>query len=265
MKIKLLILYAILLSHPLIGCNFTMKDKVKRLYSKDIDITGLSLNTILFINEDTGFIAGRYGSMNNKISDKGKFTFTTLKSSAWLFKTTDGGKTWVKRELGDGAINNIFFLNDRLFLFKKENDTTESIICYFSDDTGNTWERIGKFPNGIYDMIASSKHTLMAIGEDSKTANSVVYESKDNGVLWDVLMKLPCAIFGHGIEYQGRVYFLCNENGKVNYYAHSLIVYDVNMAKYSFITFPKEFNACEIANSHGKIRICGIENDNITI
>ncbi|HEY9113689.1 MAG TPA: YCF48-related protein [Bacteroidales bacterium] len=62
-------------------------------------IGSIELNTIYFINEDTGYVEGRYRQNEEWINS--------------YFKTMDGGANWTKTSI-EGGEGNIYFVNDTL-------------------------------------------------------------------------------------------------------------------------------------------------------
>src|SRR5262245_57159902 len=87
----------------LLSCN-SGSDNIGLLESKGLNGDNLRFNTLLFCNDSIGFIAGSSDivSHNPDFPKKDKNQFAFLKRRSLLFKTTDGGKTWVKKDFGEG-------------------------------------------------------------------------------------------------------------------------------------------------------------------
>ena len=103
---------------------------------QSITSTNGSLNSVFFINKDTGFTGGHYGS---------------------IFRTTNGGQSWSERNyIGPTFfIHRIFFPDDHIGYAAVHNST---YFIYKSTDTGYTWFPIN-FSNFITNIFFTDSTT----------------------------------------------------------------------------------------------------------
>jgi photosystem II stability/assembly factor-like uncharacterized protein len=98
------------------------------------EISPNTLNSIYFIDENTGFACGNYGS---------------------IFKTTDGALSWLPQNSPDTRdFQNIYFLDNNRGLLTTVPQGSEAgywFIVYYTTNQGASWTQIQQFNNFISD------------------------------------------------------------------------------------------------------------------
>jgi hypothetical protein len=89
---RIRILGTIILMINLSFCNSQRNNILSVIHSKGLDAENLGLNSSLFLNSNTGFIAGSSDIVTHN-PDKNSDTFAIGYSVALLYNTMDGGKT----------------------------------------------------------------------------------------------------------------------------------------------------------------------------
>lgn len=169
--------------------------------------SSVNINAVYFLNSTTGFIAG--GKTIQKTIDGGKnFANVTMPSlSVWysiikmhfvssktgwavgtsgaIFKTIDGGNTWVDQFTEDKRLNTVFFtdsLNGSCF--------GDSGFWIWTNDGGNKWNKadikstnITKLYNHVIDAHFFTKKSGWIITYDN-SEEITVYKTIDGGAFW---------------------------------------------------------------------------------
>jgi hypothetical protein len=231
--------------------------------SKGLDIDNLRLNTSMFYSRDTAFIAGSSDIVthNPDFPKKDSNQFAFLKSTALLFKTVDGCRTWVKKAFGDGHFYNILKIRDVIFAFKKS-DKDSGVHIYSSSNLGITWGELS-FPKGTYNLISVGSQ-LCAIGTDSSKTVPYIYFSENNGESWSKRNVLSYYPFDNPVDYKGKMLYLTNSKPGT-YFPDKIVVYDVKSNSDSVIELPKELSCYFLTNNNGEIRLTGIRDGFISV
>ncbi|MCX6157978.1 MAG: YCF48-related protein [Ignavibacteriae bacterium] len=170
-----------------------------------------SLNSIYFVDQNTGYIAGGYSvttppypyytyyyskifkstnaglswnlifGMNNEYSILKSITFTSgntgycVGSGGYLRKTTNGGMNWATQNLGTGWLYSVNFINPNT-----------GFICgssgnlYKTTDSGNTWITINTgISSSLYSITFPSENTGYTC-----SSNSQVRKTTNSGLNW---------------------------------------------------------------------------------
>jgi hypothetical protein len=252
---RLLIFISIITNLFLSSCNSNRK--VQILNSKGLDNDNLRLNSILFLNFDTGFIAG---SIDSVFSTHKSDTFANLKRNAVIFKTNDGGATWQKMELGTGFIRNIIKSGEKLFLFKEsENYTTTSVL--YSNNNGDGWYEIKSIPNQIqYFFYKDSSFYAIAVGEDS--VKSKLSISNDNCQTWQAVTNFNVIVYDCVLHNEDLIYITSNYFGDTKKF---IVVYNLKSLDTKAIALPNGFDFDFLTNHDNDLRIGGKKDDSIVI
>lgn len=236
----------------------------KHIQIKKISSSGLNYNlgfkSLLFVNNDTGFIAGSFDSIEIN-PDKKSDTFSFVKRSALLFRTTDGAKTWKRQEFGEGYFTQIAQVDNKLFAFKTSKNYTH-VSIFFSDDLGESWKEQTLFPDRIEDILHVD-NLFCAIGKDDKGEKTRLFISKDC-LTWKGPYILKHSIFHNPVIYQKKLIYLSN-NKSANHYPNELIEYNLQNNSIAIFEVPKMFK-CYSLNSHDDLmKLCGKLGNHIAI
>ena len=260
MKTKQFFPFIILIVLFAISCN-TANNKFEMIQSKGLDAENLGLQTMLFCDKDTGFIAGSSDIVTQN-TDETSTQFAFVNKTALLYKTIDGGNTWNVKDFGKGYFNNIIQIQKRILAFKVSEDRLKASI-YLSEDFGSTWEEKIFFPLGIYCLL-SDETRLYAIGEDSSKRVTYFYHSENDGENWSNGYILNHAPFDNPCLYEGRLLYLSNSK-QGTYFPDKMIIFDVQDSSSKTMELPKGFDCYFLTNNANQIKLCGKQDDKIAV
>ena len=146
------------------------------------------------------YLNGAMGKSDNEM----KTTFgaplkAPKRSYVFLFKSSDGGKTWTD---GKDITRDIYFDDDGYFLgiapgsalvTKKGRIivplyTLKNTVCIYSDDNGETWQRNKRIPYtenvDEWTAIEAPNGDIYSFGRASRFGKTPVSISKDRGITW---------------------------------------------------------------------------------
>ena len=249
-------------------CNSDIKNSTMRssrdifmIQSKGLSMDNLRLNTLLFYSSENGFIGGSSDTVisnNTNNSD----TFAFISKIALLYKTRDGGKTWIGKDFGLGFFTNFFKIEDTFYALKTSEDYS-NITIYASSDFGDTWNEKSSFPNNIYYLVKMSNN-LYALGLDSSRNETFFYNSNDNGETWTTSSRLTFMPFDNPvINNDGILYLSFSKSGI--YFPDLLVFYNIENNTIKTIKLPMEFNCYLITSYDNKIKLTGLEHEHITV
>ena len=155
--------------------------------------------------KDEEYIGNIYlnGAMGKSADDK-KTTFgaplkAPKRSYIFMFKSSDGGKTWSE---GKDITRDIFADSDGFFLgiapgsaLKTKSGrlivplyTLKNTVCIYSDDNGETWQRNKRVPytDNIdeWTAVQAENGDIYSFGRAKSFGKTPVSVSKDNGITW---------------------------------------------------------------------------------
>jgi photosystem II stability/assembly factor-like uncharacterized protein len=137
--------------------------------SNKVGIAGLDLNTVYFLDNKRGWVAGDGG---------------------FLSRTDDGGRTWGKQSVATrSAINDIYFRS------KEDGFLLAGSSIFITHDSGNNWTEVRKFVPSelqggvaeLYSVRFSSKKKGWVVGSVSKNdfvIDSILVYTEDGGETW---------------------------------------------------------------------------------
>jgi hypothetical protein len=227
--------------------------------STGLGTEGLELKSLLFINRDTGFALGSIDNVWTN-PDKNNDTFAFGESNAAIFRTTNGGRTWSKKNFGKGYFTQIIKI-DKLLLAFKTSDNYTRISVFLSDNMGDTWKEQTSFPSDIRNILGDN-NTLYAIVRDSIGNKSKLFISEDQGEHWDVSHYLKYPIFHTPIIYQHKILYLSNSD-RNTYFPNLLIEYNIENHSSTIIEMPEEFECYFLTNWANEVNLCGRSNGKI--
>lgn len=122
--------------------------------------------------------------LSNQQNDNADIYFEDKNEQAYIFRSTDDGKTFEKISLGHGAAGyqedmlDPIYANDSLYIGAQEGDT-QKIHYYRSEDLGKTWQKNNWKPTTVW------KDGTLFIGESKSSQDGAnVQMSKDDGKTW---------------------------------------------------------------------------------
>lgn len=241
-----------------LSCNMS-EDKFRIIEAKGMDASNLRLNTLLFCNNDTGFIAGSSDKVTHN-PDESSDTFAFLNRTALLYKTTDGGKTWVGKDFGEGYFTNIIYHKNLLFAFKTSENYRQFSI-YSSNDLGNTWIKEDAFPQGIGKLFFIDS-CYIAISSDSLKNKSYIHVSKNFGKLWSVV-ESPLCIYDAIVK--GQKLFFLSSNISNDCKKNLLIEYSINDSNRKVVDLPNGFDCYFLTNYNDEIKLTGLKDEYLAV
>jgi photosystem II stability/assembly factor-like uncharacterized protein len=162
---------------------------------------GNQINTIEFINDTIGWMAGNNG---------------------YLLKTENGGKTWMDISLNDKwNLNVLDFINDTLgWAIMQKSDETSSTSIFVSKDGGRNWEAQKSLGYGWDSKLqAVNDSTVFAVNAGSPTP--YIFKTSDRSLSWKTIYS-PSDI----ICFDDILYFLNPDTGiAMGDDNHSRIIY----------------------------------------
>lgn len=258
MKAGLIIIAVILFN--MLSCNIR-SNKFDMIESKGLDADNLRLNAIMFQSKDIGFIAGSSDVVthNPDFPEKDSNQFAFVKRTALLFKTADGGGTWVKKDFGEGSFQNVLKIGDKIFAVKTSEESFHSFI-YSSNDLGSNWIEETSFPNAVTDIFLIDNR-LFLIAKNAKGVFQL-YVSKDSGKSWSVT-ESPLPIYDAILNGQQLLYLSSNINN--DYRKNLLVKYNTTDGTNKVIELPKEFDCYFLTNYNGEVKLTGLKDGHVAV
>lgn len=153
---------------------------------------------VRFLNENTGWA----------ISQKRDENYSRLDDNhAWLFETSDGGKSWLKRtDLGGVVLNDFDFANEKIGWivgrkYAGVNPIRFEIFILVTNDGGKSWREVSKSLNKTvseYQKTINQSIGAVAYSEGQITlvsAGRQIFQTADFGENWIYVADLPDNLF----------------------------------------------------------------------
>lgn len=256
MKIKWIVLSAMFFS--LLSCNMH-EDNLKIIEATGLQANNLRLNSLFFCNSDTGFVVGSLDQVTHN-PDENSDTFSFVNRTALLYKTIDGGKSWIGKDFGRGSLINIVHHNKSLFAFKTSENYLE-YSTYSSNDLGDTWSKEEAFPQRISNLFFIDSFYI-AITSDSLENKSYINVSKNFGKFWTVI-EPPFPIYDV-IMKDEKLIFLSSNAGKGDK-KNILVEFNIQDSSVIYFDLPKGFGCSFLTLFDNKVKLIGIKEDHLTI
>ncbi|HMS64386.1 MAG TPA: YCF48-related protein, partial [Ignavibacteria bacterium] len=166
-------------------------------WQQQVSNTGNSLNSVHFINSNTGWACGfetvlkttDCGNTWNSayLSGYHKSIFFTDENNGWIcgengkiFKTTNGGINWILMNSGvNSRLNQIAFSDQYTGLIAGSNNKILK-----TTDAGNSWNNVNIF-NSLIEIDFYSVKILNATNYIVTGTESTVYTTTNSGLTWD--------------------------------------------------------------------------------
>lgn len=258
MKANQFYLFTILIVLFVMSCN-TVNNRFEIIQSKGLDAENLGLQTMLFCNSDTGFIAGSSDKVTHN-PDETSSQFAFVNKTSLLYKTTDGGNTWKVRDFGEGNFQNILHTKGSLYAFKiRENFYTD---IYYSDDFGENWKAKTTFPNVATDLFFINGHMILIAKDERRIFQ--FYVSDDEGQNWVKRISPYLPIYDI-LKTDDNKFCYLSSRGNSSYQKNLLVSFDVQDSSSKAMDLPKGFDCYFLTNNANQIKLCGKKEDKITV
>lgn len=234
-------------------------NKMKQLYTKDLDQYQHTFNAIFFINKDTGFIAGSYDSVWSK-PDRAGPQFALMTQTALLYQTIDGGKTWREKRFGEGSFLHIIQANSGIYAVLNSDKDNHSEI-YLYDKQSNAWSLSFSFPT-VVNNIFDTRNDRIIVAQDS-SRNFRFYMSALNKTDWHIIFP-KSNILSEPVTSGDSIIYI-STNDKVNFSKNILVYANTKSLTKTIISLPEGFEAEQMATCEGKVKIAGVKDGKITI
>lgn len=242
----------------LFSCN-SGSNKFSMIESKGLYADNLGLNTVLFCNKDTGFIAGSSDKVTHNPNESSD-TFAFVNSKALLYKTIDGGITWIVKDFGEGSFKNIVSVKKSIYAFKI-NEKTFYTEIYYSNDFGESWKIETSFPNVVTDLFFIN-NLIVLIGKDENRVFQF-YISNDEGQHWIKNITSYTPIYDVAVVDKKLLYL--SSNIQDGYRKNLLVNYNVVDGTSKVMELPKEFDCYFLTNNDNQIKLCGKQDNHIAV
>lgn len=159
--------------------------------SKTVLPSGHEINDILFLNDKTGFLFGVY-EPDSLIQSKDTFKIVSERDSV-IYKTTDGGKSWLTTYKNKAYVTPIGFLGSNGYAIQTKysgDRDSKSYILLKTSDLGATWSEVGELPFLCHGgaVVYPNKIFLSGVRKKLKgeeCANYLMISSSDEGKSWE--------------------------------------------------------------------------------
>ncbi|HZW40471.1 MAG TPA: YCF48-related protein [Ignavibacteriaceae bacterium] len=201
------------------------------------------LHSICFPNQNIGYIVG-----GEWFLDGGGWEITSI-----LFKTLNGGNTWIKMPMNLGEFNGSF---RKMFFLNADTGYLAGESIYKTTDGGENWTQILSNSNGLFYKIHFYGNYGMVIWENIDSPGTTLFRTTDAGNSWST---------SEYYENDLTDVFLINENNAISISKFGKIyrttnngiswtkVYDNGTKRLSSITFFDQDNGFISSNSDGSI------------
>ena len=218
--------------------------------------------SILFISKDIGFL-GR--------SHSGATLESLPEYEAVLYKTVDGGNSWARRNIANGEVKQIEFIDGVLYLLVQiytENNLRNLRSAIFrSVDSGSHWEEVfaTELPLHVRKIFPYSKSTLYALFGDQSNghARHYVARSDDAGSSWEEIGPVEnIRHFGH-IFLQGQRMIFMGRGDNLEAYdllaGKSDTIYELKNITNPIMTIDSKENIWLLGNSNDGMELLMID------
>ncbi len=191
-----------------IACSIKSVDmkKWKVIQTKELKKMNEDFASFLFINNNDGFLFGT--NYTDDILLNKKFN----EFNAVVYKTTDGGFTWVGKNICKGQFVSSFNINDTIFCLAVNSsneaygDINKSML-FASYNKGEDWFFVSEFPFFVKNVFFTSGSTGFAVAKNIKDNGAWhIFKTKDGGKTWKDAFEVDDIIEPH--LYDSELWFL---------------------------------------------------------
>lgn len=223
-----LILFFIIATIIMASCdneqNYTLTTPVNQISINE----SIRIRSIEFRTNDIGLLCG--GEKNDVGS---------------IYKTTDGGETWIQKYHSDSlSVNNLFYLNDTIVYA-----CGDSLMILKSSDSGNTWNTISlsnepyeEYYVPYYDIHANSEENIFAVGGEH-FYKGLYSETETGNYPWT------------HTSYDNQFYSMCFVGDYIGFFAGYgiMLVTEDGGNTFDDVTFPDDFFIDMEADSYDNV------------
>lgn len=230
--------------------------------SKGLETENLGLNALMFYNKDVGFIAGSSDIVthNPDFPEKDSNQFAFVAKTALLYKTTDAGRIWGKKDFGEGSFTDIIQAGSKIFAIKSSKESKHS-FTYSSDDLGANWKEEKSFPQKI-GRLFSIDSGYLAVTSDSSLIKTYIQVSRNFGRSWSI-SESNLLIFDAVMR--GRKLFYLSSNQYKDYRKNLLVEYSLGDSTKKVIKLPNEFDCYFLTNYNNEIKLSGLKDGHLAV
>ena len=221
-----------------------------------------NFQSIIFISKEIGFLGGSHSGETQK---------SLPEYEAVLYKTVDGGKSWARRNIANGEVKQIKFIDDVLYLLVQihtENNLRNLRSAIFrSVDYGSHWEEVfsTELPFHVRKIFPYNKSTLYALFGDQSNGHSRHYvaRSDDAGSSWEKIGPLEnIRHYGYTFLQGQRLIFLATGNSLDAYdllAGKSNTIYDLKNMAFPIMTSDSQNNIWLLWRSNDEMEMLMID------
>ncbi|MFA6570729.1 MAG: T9SS type A sorting domain-containing protein, partial [Bacteroidota bacterium] len=107
-----------------------------------------------------------------------------------IFKTTDGGDTWVNKSSGNYFIDMEFMPNNPNIIYASTFSWSSRNYIYKSDDNGETWRQVHSVDNSVriaIDVTPADSYRVFAVVAKMNSSFNSIWASFDKGDNWELI------------------------------------------------------------------------------
>lgn len=237
--------------------------KIVTIRAAGLFTDSLNIGPMLFLNRDTGFIAGSslVNARNPDYPEKDDREYLRIKWESKLFKTIDGGKNWTSKIFGEGHITQMDRFGDSIItLMRNDHYTRVFTSTVYNPDN---WREITSFPRYV-SHVSAYEDQMVAIAHDSLGHQFFFCFSDNGGKDWANNYYPIHDPYQYPVLKDGKLFYLARFERDQNY-PDSLVLYDIHSHTDTLIRLPKDFFCLGLTCIQNSIYLTGMMNGEIAI
>jgi hypothetical protein len=221
--------------------------------AKGLADANLNLKVLLFINSDTGYIAGSDDSITSNTNQSAN-QFVFVNQQAVVFKTTDGGKSWKRHKLDSGYVEKLFCIGNNVYAINRVGRNRTVYVCDLKSDS---WKQDTTFPANTYEILSSAGY-FIAISRTEQ--GDVLYRSVAGK--WEKEADLEFSPNSAPVISRNRIYYSSITNA-TSTLADRLVAYDMDNNATTSQVLPTEFICRSVYPKDEGVLLFGVMNDKV--